>query len=521
VTAPTTRAAASRPHTTHAAVDLNRAHLAAAGIPSQPAPVRMVHLGLGAFHRAHQAWYTQRAGDGWGIAAFTGRSPRAAEALAAQDDVYALVARGAAGDAVELITSISEARDGADLARLTELLADPAVGVVTLTITEGGYRLAADGELDREDPEVHADVVALRSSAGPRKNAEARSDSADPVLCSADLLGPAEGGTALRASGSEPAAAPEALQTPGGVTTTRGPVTPLGRLLLGLAARRAAGAGAIAVVSCDNIPANGAVTHRALTALAREVDGKLAQWVDDKVSFVSTSVDRITPAHVGEVEAVVDAGWHDRATVVAEPFADWVLEGDFPAGRPAWHAVGARFVDDIRPWEDRKLWLLNGAHTILAVAGPARGHATVADAFADDVCHALVEAFWAEAVACLPDDVETVDYRAQLAERFANPRIAHRLEQIAAETTTKIRYRIVPIAARLRERGRDAAACADALASWIAAAVAGIPAPDREAEAVRAAASTTDPVEALLRLVGADFDSEFTARVRTRATITA
>jgi len=467
--------ASSRSTAAQAPVDLNRAHLAVAGILSEPAPVRIVHLGLGAFHRAHQAWYTQRAGDGWGIAAFTGRSPRAAEPLAAQDGVYALVARGAAGDTVEIITSISEARDGADLTRLIELLSDPAVGIVSLTITEAGYRLGPDGELDREDPEVQADVAALRT----------------------------------------------ATLTADGVTATRGPVTPLGRLLLGLAARCAAHAGPIAVVSCDNIPANGDVTRRALTALASEIDDDLARWIGEDVSFVSTSVDRITPAHHGEVDAVVERGWHDRATVVAEPFADWVLEGDFPAGRPAWHTVGARFVDDIRPWEDRKLWLLNGAHTILAVAGPARGHATVAEAFADDDCRALVEAFWAEAVSCLPDDVETVGYRAQLAERFANPRIAHRLDQIAAETTTKIRYRIVPIAARLRARGEDAAACADALAAWITAAVAGIPTADREGEAVRGAASTTDPVAALLHLVGADLDSEFIARVRSRAPITA
>jgi len=527
VSVPTTRAAASRTIAHPAAVDLNRAHLAAAGIPSEPAPVRIVHLGLGAFHRAHQAWYTQRAGDGWGIAAFTGRSPRAAETLAAQDGLYALVARGAAGDAVEVISSISEARDGADLARLTELLADPDVGVVTLTITEAGYRLGADGALDRDDADVRSDVEALRSaSVRPSPQARgmdhARAESGDSALGSADPLAPGEGGAGAASAadtGAREAAAPETPQTPDGVTATRGPVTPLGRLLLGLAARRAAGAGPVAVVSCDNVPANGSVTRRALTALAHEVDGALAQWVDENVSFVSTSVDRITPAHTGEVDAVVEAGWHDRATVVTEPFADWVLEGDFPAGRPAWHAVGARFVDDIGPWEDRKLWLLNGAHTILAVAGPARGHATVADAFADDACHALVEAFWAEAVTCLPDDVETADYRVQLAERFANPRIVHRLDQIAAETTTKIRYRIVPIAARLRERGEDAAACADALASWIAAAVAGIPAPDREAEDVRAAASTPDPVAALLHLVGAGLDSEFIARVRARAAV--
>ncbi|UUT36628.1 mannitol dehydrogenase family protein [Microbacterium elymi] len=441
-------------------MELNRASLSAAGIPSAPDPVRIVHLGLGAFHRAHQAWYTQRAGDGWGIAAFTGRSPRAAGPLAAQDGVYALVERGVDGDAVRVITSIVEARDGADLDRLDRLMADPAVGVVTLTITEAGYRLDAAGDLDLDDPDVAADIRALRGTGAPK--------------------------------------------------------TPLGRLVRGLQARRTAGAGPIAIVSCDNIPANGAVTCRALTSLAAEVDAALGAWVTDSVSFVSTSVDRITPAHTGEVEAVREAGWHDNATVITEPFADWVLEGEFPAGRPAWHEAGARFVDDIGPWEERKLWLLNGAHTILAVAGPPRGHTTVAEAFADPACRAMVDAFWAEAVTCLPADVEHVAYRRQLARRFANARIVHRLDQIAGETTTKIRYRLVPIARHLRARGEDAAGTIAALAAWVSAAIAGIPAADREADAVAAAASAPDPVAALLALVGADLDPDFVSQVRAR-----
>ncbi|GAA3751398.1 hypothetical protein GCM10022240_00730 [Microbacterium kribbense] len=490
----------------------------AVGAPA--APVRIVHLGLGAFHRAHQAWYTQRAGDGWGIAAFTGRSPRAAEPLAAQDGVFALVERSAQSDAVEVITSISEARDGADLQRLGELLADPQVGVVTLTITEAGYRLGPDGQLDQDDADVVADIRALRrtslssSSAQPRGSRGARTESAESALGSADLLASAEGVAPPEGMAPpEGVAPPEGAAPDGGMGEKDAPTTPLGRLLLALQARRAAGAGPIAVVSCDNIPANGAVTARAVTALAARVDADLAAWVRENVSFVGTSVDRITPAHTGEVDAVIEAGWHDRATVITEPFTDWVLQGDFPAGRPAWERGGARFVDEIGPWEDRKLWLLNGAHTILATAGPVRGYDTVAAAFADPDCRALVDAFWAEAVTCLPAGVEHVEYRRQLAERFANARIVHRLDQIAGETTTKIRYRIVPIVTRLRARGEDAAACADALAAWIAVA-ADIPAADRESQAVAAAASSADPIGELLRLVGADIDADFVARVR-------
>lgn len=487
-------ATASRP-----LADLTRANLAIAGIPSEPNPVRIVHLGLGAFHRAHQAWYTQHAGDGWGIAAFTGRSPRAAETLAEQDGVYALVARSAGGDAVELITSISEARDGADLERLVALLADPDVGVVTLTITEAGYHVGADGELDCDDPDVQGDIRALRRASSraageSRRSGEIRRDPANSLRVLQDL---------------------RISQAPG----PRVPVTPLGRLLWGLRARRAAASGPIAVVSCDNIPANGATTRRALVALAAHTDEALVEWIERNVSFVSTSVDRITPAHDGPLDAVVAAGWRDRGPVVTEPFADWVLEGDFPAGRPAWHLAGARFVDDIGPWEDRKLWLLNGAHTILAAAGPTRGHVTVSEAFADPTCRALVDSFWDEAVRCLPAGVEHVEYRRQLAARFANTRIVHRLEQIGAESAAKVRFRLVPIARGLRARGEDAAAAAAALAEWICRQRVGGDAPDREGGALAAARRAADPVDALLRLVAPDLadDRPFVARVRAAA----
>lgn len=482
------------------AVELTRENLAAGGIRSQPAPVRIVHLGLGAFHRAHQAWYTQHAGDGWGIAAFTGRSPRAAEPLARQGGAYALVERGADTDRVEIMTSIVEARDGADLDRLVALASLRDVAVITLTITEAGYRLGADGELDLTDPDVAADIRALRAAPSlpheGRRSREGRRESADSLLLSRDL----------RISREDQTAAP---------------VTALGRLVLGLRARRSAGAGPIAVVSCDNIPANGAVTGRAVTTLAAQADSTLAGWIEHNVSFVSTSVDRITPAHHGEVDAVVAAGWRDRATVVTEPFADWVLEGDFPAGRPAWERAGARFVDDIGPWEDRKLWLLNGAHTILAVTGPGRGHTTVSDAFADPHCRDLVDAFWEEAVTCLPAGVEHVEYRQQLAERFSNPRIVHRLDQIGAESSTKVRFRLVPIARRLRERGEDAAASAAAIAEWIGWLHGGGATPDRARDGIRAALSAADPVDALLRLVAADLceDAPFVARVRAAASI--
>lgn len=382
----------------------------------RPGSVRIVHLGLGGFHRAHQAWFTAHAEDAaqWGIAAFTGRSPRQAELLEPQDGLYCLVVRSEDADLVEVIPSIVEVHDGARLDRFVQLMADPEVAIVTLTVTEAGYLLSSSGDADTAHPAVIGDIAEVK-----KEEASAR------------------------------------------------PVTALGRLLLGLDARRRAHAGAIAVVPCDNIPRNGDYVERGLLSLAGHVSGELREWIAANVSFVGTSVDRITPRTHGEIEAVAEAGWIDSSPVVTEPFADWVLAGDFPAGRPRWETAGARFVNDLEPWENRKLWLLNGAHSILAFAGLARGLTTVSQAISDTACRSLVERFWEEAVAGLPETIEHLDYRRALIARFANGRIEHRLEQIAAEDTTKVRYRLAAVAENTIRRAAEPTATAAAIATWI------------------------------------------------------
>ena len=178
-----------------------------------------------------------------------------------------------------------------------------------------------------------------------------------------------------------------------------------------------------------------------------------------------------------------------------------MLCGDFPAGRPQWESAGARFVDDIEPWEFRKLWLLNGAHSILAYAGLQRGHGSVADAVADPACRAVVDRFHAEAVTVLPSGVEHVDYRAALIERFANGAIVHRLEQIAADGADKIRYRVVPVAERVLDAGGTAAASAAALATWVAWVLRDGSAHDARADDAERAAAASDPVAALVAVV--------------------
>lgn len=355
--------------------------------------VRIVHLGLGNFFRAHQAWYTAHAPDAsqWGIAAFSGRSTALAQSLTAQGGRYTLITRAADGDTAEVIGSVVKAFAGSDRQVLIGYLADPAVAVVTMTITEAGY-----------------------------------------------------------------------VQT--GTDSTAA------RLVAGLAARRAAGAGPLSVISCDNLPDNGAATSRMVAEHASSVDPALAQWIWANVSFVTTMVDRITPASVPEDRVVAEEliGRGDAVPVVTEPFSEWVLSGDFPAGRPAWEAAGARFVTDIAPFEQRKLWLLNGAHSLLAYAGSALGRLTIAEAVADPRCLTWVQEWWDVACVHLTLPAQELDgYRTALLDRFGNRRIRHLLAQIAGDGSQKIRVRIVPVLRLERAAGRMPTGAVRPVAAWI------------------------------------------------------
>jgi fructuronate reductase len=382
------------------------------------APVRLVHLGLGNFFRAHQAWYTEHAGDAedWGIAAFTGRSAEVAERLTAQEGLYTLVSRGADRDRFELVASLSRAHAAADHDAWLDLFRSPALAAVTITVTEAGYLRGTDGGLDAARPEVRADVDALRGD------------------------------------------------TAAVVRTTPG------RLVAGLAARQRADAGPLALVPCDNVAGNGAITARVVGDFAQLLDSALAAWIAESVSVVTTMVDRITPRTMPQdVVTVREAtGLDDRAPVISEPFTEWVLEGAFPAERPRWERAGATFTDDVTPFEHRKLWLLNGAHSLLAYAGSIRGHDAVAAAVTDDTCRSWLEQWWSEASAhlALPAD-DLAAYRDALIERFANGRMRDRLARIAADGSQKLPIRIVPVLRAERAAGRLPEGATRIVAAWV------------------------------------------------------
>lgn len=445
----------------------------AAGQGRPAAPVRIAHLGVGNFFRAHQAWYTDRAPDaaGWGIAAFTGRSAAMAEALAPQDGLYTLITRGTDGDTFEVISSLTAVHAAGDHAAWLGYLASPELAIVTLTVTEAGYLRGPGGGLDVAHPGVVADIAALRADAS------------------------ASVGT-----------------TPG-------------KLVAGLLARRAAGAGPIAVVSCDNLSHNGDVLAGVVGELAASVDPTLPAWIAANVAFATTMVDRITPATTDEHRASVLAatGFEDAAPVPTEPFSEWVVQGEFPAGRPAWDAAGARFVDDVAPFERRKLALLNGSHSLMAYAATILGHETVADAIADPRVLGWVEQWWDEACAHIPLPAgELVDYRAALLDRYRNPNIRHALAQIAADGSLKIAVRALPTFRAELDAGRTPVGSARVIAAWVLH-LRGLGAPikDVRADEVRALGAGTleRAVASVLSFLDADLatDERAAASVLTQA----
>jgi fructuronate reductase len=372
--------------------------------PAPARPVRIVHIGIGNFSRAHQAWYTMVA-DGareWGISAFTGRRPGAAEALGPQQGLYTLIERGTAADSLSVIEVVSEVRPGADLDGFTAAVAAAQTAIVTLTITEAGYRPGA----------------AERAAAG------------------ADTLAP----------------------------------SPPQRLAAALVERQRRRAGPLAVVSCDNLHANGSVLRERVLSDAERLDPDAAGWIGREISFVSTSVDRITPRTTdADRELVVrELGLVDVAPVVTEPFSDWILSGEFPAGRPRWELAGARFVADIDPWELRKLWILNGAHSLLAFLGLLRGYETVADAIGDPELVRAMEEFWDLAARHLPGaaELDLDNYRRQTHARFANARMGYPLAQIAGDGRDKLRQRVVPVIEAALDAGEDATPALRVVWAW-------------------------------------------------------
>lgn len=380
----------------------------------------ILHFGLGAFHRAHQAVYTQRALQDafgpWGIVAVNLRSAEPVHALRDQDGLYSVTIRSHEGDQLEVIgATVDWICAASERERVLDYLARPEIRIVTMTVSEKAYGLdPATGGLDLSHPAVAAD---LRTSDAP---------------C--------------------------------GV---------LGFLVEGLSRRRNAGVNPFTVLCCDNLPSNGKVVRRLVLEMAERRDPGLAAWVSEHGAFPCSMVDRIVPAATDETRkrALRLLGVEDRLALDTEPFLQWVIEDKFVDGRPKWEAGGAIFADDVEPYEKMKLRLLNGTHTLLAHLGILHGLDYIRDVMAVPDLAAKARAHMETVVETL-DPVPGIDlpaYIDQLLARFANPTIAHRNIQISLDTTQKLPQRLLSPALDALSKGQDASATAYAVGVWMAA----------------------------------------------------
>ena len=356
--------------------------------------VGMVHIGVGGFHRAHQAFYThllQEKTDAseWGICGVGLRSgdQKIHDVLKAQDGLYTLIVKHPDGAVkCQLIGSIVDFLLGYDdPVPVIDLMAAPSTKIVSLTITEGGYNFnPATGEFDFENPDI---VHELNNPNNPK--------------------------------------------------------TVYGFLTAALKKRRDAGLPAFTIMSCDNIQHNGDITRKMLLSFCRKLDPKLAEWVESEVQFPNTMVDRITPVTTqADITYLSDTyGINDAWPVTCEPFIQWVVEDKFSDGRPEFEKVGVQFVPDVKPYEKMKLRLLNAGHSVLGILGAIHGHKTINACMEDKIFVAYLRAFMDREASPTLDAVKGIDlktYKDSLEKRFANPNIKDSVSRICSESSAKL-----------------------------------------------------------------------------------
>ncbi|MDI5928390.1 mannitol dehydrogenase family protein [Rhizobium leguminosarum] len=378
----------------------------------------ILHLGPGAFFRAHFAPFTDAAlaaeGGDWGIAVASLRTADVADHLNEQNGLYTMLIRDTSGTTAQVIGPIQRAHVATrDPAGLLDRLEDPAIRIVSLTVTEKAYGMdTATGGLDLN----HADVAA-------------------------DLAN---------------------RHAPRGV---------IGYLVEGLARRRAKGIAPFTPLSCDNLPSNGAVLKRLVLDFAERVDPPLRRWIEENVPFPSTMVDRITPASTEATyqDAERLTGRQDLAAIETEPFTQWVIEDHFANGRPAWDKAGALMVTDVSAYEKMKLRMLNGAHSLLAYLGYIGGYEFIRDVMDDAALAALAYRHMHAAARTLDPvpGIDLDDYASELIARFANKAIAHRTYQIAMDGTQKLPQRLLEPATEALAHGDRAETYAIAVAAWM------------------------------------------------------
>lgn len=381
--------------------------------------VGIVHLGIGAFHRCHMAVYTddvmaQKPGD-WRILGVSLRSRTIPDQLNPQDGLYSVVIKDSNSATTRVIGSVAGVLFAPeDPQAVIQAIANPSTQIVSLTVTEKGYcHDPATGELNQSHPDIQHDLADLAN-----------------------------------------------------------PVSAIGYLVAGLQARQRSDSGAITLLSCDNLPANGQTVEKIVGKFASLVDPALAQWIEQHVSFPSSMVDRIVPAMEAEDKTAFAqrTGLDDAAVLQTEPFTQWVIEDSFAGNRPAWELAGATMVSDVAPYEDAKLRMLNGSHSALAYLGYLAGYDYVHQVMADPVLRQFVDAFMeTEAATSLevPADLDIDAYRRELQSRFDNSALQHRTYQIAMDGSQKVPQRLLQtLRFHLRQGGPTSCTCI-AIAAWL------------------------------------------------------
>ncbi len=384
----------------------------------------IVHLGLGAFFRAHGAEYTDdvleksfgASSIPWGVIGASLQRPDQRDKLKPQDGLYTLIERAPDGDKARIIGSLLDvvvAKENPEA--LLRHMADPATRIVSLTITEKGYcHDPATGKLDPKHPDIVHD---LANPAAPR--------------------------------------------------------SAVGFIVEALRRRQEAGAAPFTVLCCDNLPSNGKLVSGFVTDCARLHDDKLASWIAQNAAFPSTMVDRIvpaaTPADLESARKLI--GLVDEAAVAHEPFRQWVIEDTFVGGaRPAWENAGAQFVSDVAPFENMKLKLLNASHSALAYLGYLAGHETITDTVSDPVFRRYVQRLWNEEIIPVFPATAGMDldsYVAALLARYSNPAIRHRTWQIAMDGSQKLPQRLLGTIRSRLKAGLPLPMLALAVAAWM------------------------------------------------------
>ncbi|MEH6584328.1 MAG: mannitol dehydrogenase family protein [Halioglobus sp.] len=381
--------------------------------------IGIVHLGIGAFHRAHQALYTEQVlnetGGAWGICGVSLRSATVRDQLAPQDCLYTVSVNSDAGRKLQLVGAVKTVLVASESpSAVIEALCLPSVHVVTLTITEKGYCLnPASGRLNESHPDIRHDL-----------------------------------------------AYPDQ------------PITAIGFIARALEHRRKNGQAGLTIISCDNWFANGKRLGQAVLDFSTLVDTELQTWIADHCRFPCTMVDRIVPVTTLEDRERIGntLGHEDQACVMTEPFSQWVIEDNFAGPVPDWRSAGATLVSDVQPFEKMKLRMLNGSHSTLAYLACLARIDTVSEAITHPEIRLLVEKLMREEMVptlSLPGSFDLDAYADQLLQRFANTALHHQTRQIAMDGSQKIPQRLLPALNDYLQKGESSAAIMLGIAAWI------------------------------------------------------